>query len=298
MSDLPGISVASAAEKGPRRTMEDRHCIVANYQKSQLYIAVFDGHGGSAAAEVACNSFGIRARIGFDEHASDAAILEALCGSVAAAVRAKQADFGLVGTTAVFAVVTLPGHPSVAHGSPPRITSCNIGDSYAVVCPLDESADQPVVDLSEHHIPELLESEISRRGGVVVCGRVGCLNIARALGDFYNEYIGRDFSDPRSATLGPGCGLIVGTDGVFNIARCHHSPSGKQTPVVGYDENDNDADVASFCKLTQQAFARCCPAQASDLEVFCRETVDSSAFETRDNATVVIVYVHPVRRTV
>lgn len=104
--------------------------------------------------------------------------------------------FGLMGSTAVVALVECEGSPS--EGRPWRVVVANCGDSRAMLC-----RDGEAVELSEDHKPDSPEERfrIEGAGGFVAavgpCQRIDGwgLNLSRALGDFH--YKARDDLPPE-----------------------------------------------------------------------------------------------------
>eukprot|EP00123_Amoebidium_parasiticum_P020909 comp5849_c0_seq1/m.1714 comp5849_c0_seq1/g.1714 ORF comp5849_c0_seq1/g.1714 comp5849_c0_seq1/m.1714 type:complete len:320 (-) comp5849_c0_seq1:33-992(-) len=185
---------------------EDRHSIV-HFSPDLAFFGVFDGHGGSEAAEFAKNNL---PRFISEELENGAGLQTALLK----AFRKTDEAFhlGPSGTTATCAL--LNGHKLLVAG---------VGDSRAVILHKDSAK-----DLSVEHKPEM-EAEMRRikaAGGTVtldpmygtyrVCGR---LAMSRSIGDRELKPFGviaepsiYDVQLSRKDSL-----LILGTDGLFNV---------------------------------------------------------------------------------
>ncbi|OLQ09668.1 putative protein phosphatase 2C 5 [Symbiodinium microadriaticum] len=136
--------------------------------------------------------------------------------------------FGLMGSTAVMAMIECDGAPQL--GPPTRIVVANLGDSRAIVCRGGEA-----IPLSEDHKPEApTERErIEKAGGCVrrvgPCYRIDGwgLNLSRALGDFHYKAREDLLPSEQKVSVKPDCHylevsendefLFLGCDGVFEL---------------------------------------------------------------------------------
>ncbi|CAM9235968.1 unnamed protein product, partial [Heterosigma akashiwo] len=199
-----GIRFAASAMQGWRVEMEDQHSITASIPelRDHAFVAVFDGHGGSFAAEFAAREIlGILCKTeefkeyskgrgeGRDPARLEAALRRAFLDVDAALLRApevaQQGDRS--GCTALAAVV-----------GPRHLVVASAGDSRAVLATGANGA----LALSEDHKPDNPEEQrrVERAGGCVSMRRVdGDLAVSRALGDF--QYKGAEGRGRRRPPL-------------------------------------------------------------------------------------------------
>lgn len=176
----PTFPFAVCSSKGRRRTNEDRFAVVTNVNDDPrlAYYAVFDGHGGTKAADFAaqhlCDS--IVKRSEFQEHPIDALregfeTTDERFAEEFAHTSGLHASGWYEGTTALVALVM--GR---------RILISNAGDSRAVMLRRGEVVHQ----LSNDHRPtsEDERARVVAAGGSVQDGRVdGILSLSRSIGD-------------------------------------------------------------------------------------------------------------------
>jgi len=239
--------------------MEDASCVCLNLEDrlgNFALFGIFDGHGGSVVSQRAAQELpnGIQAAAlecmpdaedptSLPVMAMSEALLELdkalrfdgegeqgflqLTGGKAVESSVRNA-FGLMGSTAVMAMVECDGPPHL--GPPARIVVANLGDSRAIVCRGGEA-----VPLSEDHKPEApTERErIEKAGGCVrrvgPCYRIDGwgLNLSRALGDFHYKAREDLLPSEQKVSVKPDCHylevsendefLFLGCDGVFEL---------------------------------------------------------------------------------
>ncbi|KZT73787.1 PP2C-domain-containing protein [Daedalea quercina L-15889] len=170
-----------AEMQGWRFTMEDAHTITLNLDGSQddsnTFFAVYDGHGGGAAAKYAGENVhkNLVSDEAYQRKEYRAALKNAFLRTdddMRTVLLAPGMQRDGSGCTAVAALVTKEGKVLVA----------NAGDSRSVISVKGEA-----IPLSYDHKPqnEVEKNRIAAAGGYISCGRVnGNLALARALGDF------------------------------------------------------------------------------------------------------------------
>lgn len=171
-----GKPYAVCSAKGWRKFNEDRFNAFMNLRKSppHSFFAIYDGHGGSKAAEYCANHL---YRLITEDVAWPDQPLEAMRAGVVKCDRAYQDGIKewdrekLTGTTALMALVM---------GS--QLLLGWVGDSRAVMLRNKSGA---VVQLTQDHKPNVQaeRERIEQRGGRVVDGRVnGVLSTSRSIG--------------------------------------------------------------------------------------------------------------------
>lgn len=171
------MTVAACGMQGWRKKMEDAHAIEfkVGSDSRAAFVAVFDGHNGSAAAKYCSLHLmpNILARPEFEQGQIAEAMTAAYLETDRRLRATEFADEG--GSTAVSVLV-----------KGDSLYCANVGDSRAVA--LYRSGDKAdVVPLSSDHRPNV-PSEVARieaAGGTVQFDRVnGVLGLTRAIGDF------------------------------------------------------------------------------------------------------------------
>ncbi|CAE7029401.1 unnamed protein product [Symbiodinium sp. KB8] len=253
------LSWCSSEMRGWRPAMEDASCVCLNLEDRLANFAlfgIFDGHGGSVVSGRAAQELpnGIQAAAlecmpdaedptSLPVMAMSEALFELdkalrsdgqgeqgflqLTGGKAVESSVRNA-FGLMGSTAVMAMIECDGAPQL--GPPTRIVVANLGDSRAIVCRGGEA-----IPLSEDHKPEApTERErIEKAGGCVrrvgPCYRIDGwgLNLSRALGDFHYKAREDLLPSEQKVSVKPDCHylevsendefLFLGCDGVFEL---------------------------------------------------------------------------------
>ncbi|TPX73002.1 hypothetical protein SpCBS45565_g00125 [Spizellomyces sp. 'palustris'] len=210
------IDAGAASVQGRRPHQEDRYTIIPptavhGSQHKVAFYAIFDGHGGTMAAEHACTHL----------HRILALLPEFQKGKYEEAIRIafRKEDEELFktlvvrrgqkkgGTTAVISVVDVTAALLVVG---------NLGDARAVLGILDDRTHSGyrAERLTKDHKPTEPEemARIAEVGGEVnpASGRIGTVNISRALGDFrYKLPLTRtDLEDPLvSEAVRPGANV-------------------------------------------------------------------------------------------
>ena len=245
-----GLRVGASAMQGWRREMEDQHTVLTSVPQlpGHSLIAVYDGHGGKATAEVAAErmvayvakqpEFKQYVRGGPSLTADGAALLgAALRGAfleldrdlprfLAAKVGKEGGGAKGVppsGSTACLVIVT-----------PKHLVCANLGDSRACY-----AGAEGVTALSEDHKPSLPaeRARIEAADGHVLMDRVdGSLAMSRALGDLELKDASMDqlkqkvSPEPEvvvAERLPTDTVMVVACDGIFDVmsndAACEHA---------------------------------------------------------------------------
>ncbi|KAF9013520.1 phosphatase 2C-like domain-containing protein [Cyathus striatus] len=164
--------------QGWRITMEDAHAAILDLdgetEDSNVFFAVYDGHGGSTVAKFAGSNVHKRliAEESYQEKQYDAALKRAFLGTDEDLLANPAHTRDPSGCTAVAALLT----------NDDKIYVANAGDSRSVI-----GIKGVVKPLSFDHKPtsDTERSRISSAGGYIEYGRVnGNLALSRALGDF------------------------------------------------------------------------------------------------------------------
>ncbi|KAI5609245.1 protein phosphatase 1K, mitochondrial-like isoform X1, partial [Silurus asotus] len=187
---IPRISldhVGSASQIGRRRDNEDR-LRIAELTPSTLYFALFDGHGGSQAADFCYTHMERYIRMGLEKEWNLEQVLTKAFLQVDAALASEMQMYGnaslmSVGTTATVAL--LRDGIELVVGS--------VGDSRAMLCRKGE-----VYTLTSDHTPERKDEKqrIRQSGGFVTWNSLGQANVnsrlamTRSIGDFDLKQIG------------------------------------------------------------------------------------------------------------
>ena len=181
-----GLQFASSAMQGWRQSMEDECVVLPRIDRlpGHSLVAVFDGHGGAATAQVAARILvpTLLAQPEIEQYAGCAAADPHL---LEAALKA-----GLLAMDAALPAMLLGEHGDKSSGStatvvlitPTHCVCASVGDSRAVLC-----RPTSVTALSHDHKPSdgPEAARIAAAGGLVAFGRVGGnLAMSRALGDF------------------------------------------------------------------------------------------------------------------
>eukprot|EP00053_Salpingoeca_punica_P011777 m.105006 g.105006 ORF g.105006 m.105006 type:complete len:362 (-) comp15777_c0_seq1:1152-2237(-) len=220
---------AACSVQGRRPTNEDRF-VCAEVQPNMRMHAVFDGHGGSHAAEVAHNSildlFRERLQQLRQQQPASMATATALHRAVREALRLALADvdarirelassdlIARSGSTATVSILT-----------PEAITVASIGDSQALLLRRGE-----MVPLSQPHRPDRRDEmeRIQGAGGKVIFSRSvprvnGVLALSRSLGALHMRPFGV-IAEPELSTTAVDAAsdtcLVLATDGLTDWAR-------------------------------------------------------------------------------
>jgi protein phosphatase 1L len=258
-----GYPVSYWSERGGRPYQEDRYQAIRGGEETTALYGVFDGHGGSRAAQY-CKEHLL-------QHASKDPLSlkldpkEALTNAffrtdAEFSALARQFSFN-DGTTAVAALV------SAVEGGGRRISVANAGDSRAVLVQRGGRAVRMSVDHKPNREDEM--ARIKRLGGKVVHWgqwRVnGVLAVSRAIGDIsLQPYV---TCEPelyeRDIVGGTDEFLVLGSDGIFDVLQ-----------------NDDVARLVDAAKDDFVNLAR----------ILCNEAI---ILGSSDNVTAVIVDLRP-----
>ncbi|CAJ1434115.1 unnamed protein product [Effrenium voratum] len=239
--------------RGWRPAMEDATCALSLEPPLGNYalFGVFDGHGGAAVSRRAAQELpnGIQAaalecmdedlanlpqflstalanldEVLRHEGEGQAGLLQVGGKAIESSVRSTGNAYGLMGSTAVVALVECLG------ASVLRVVVGNLGDSRAICCRAGEA-----IPLSEDHKPDVPEERerIEKAGGFVgavgPCQRIDGwgLNLSRALGDFHYKSRSDLAPSEQKVSIEPDVQvlevtpedefLFLGCDGVFEL---------------------------------------------------------------------------------
>eukprot|EP00672_Neobodo_designis_P016075 CAMPEP_0174843048 /NCGR_PEP_ID=MMETSP1114-20130205/10279_1 /TAXON_ID=312471 /ORGANISM="Neobodo designis, Strain CCAP 1951/1" /LENGTH=275 /DNA_ID=CAMNT_0016077261 /DNA_START=75 /DNA_END=902 /DNA_ORIENTATION=+ len=241
MFATPQMTIAACGMQGWRKKMEDAHRLEFKLGTDHraAFIAVFDGHNGSAAAKY-CSVHLLQhicARPEFAERSIPRALEH---GFLDVDHALKATEYGDEGGCTAVAVLALEG----------KIYCANAGDSRAVMAVKDGESIK-VVPLSHDHRPtEPAEMErIARAGGTIQNGRVnGVLALTRAMGDFEFKTAGDDDvitarPDVTTFNLDPQVEfVIVACDGVWDVVTNEEACNFVRTQLI---ETKGDAGLVA-----------------------------------------------------
>ncbi|KAL7713930.1 Protein phosphatase 2C [Entamoeba marina] len=223
---LAKMDIGFHEECGPRPSMEDAHLIIPDLNKQYKFkgdqmalFAVFDGHGGKEAAQIAAEVFSdiLVKEQEFKNANYEKALYNAFLKTDQEVLKRSEQERWTNGCTAC--VVLLVGK---------RLYTANLGDAEAVLglSKPKEKTCKPV-PLSTKHNPtdDSEKKRIEEAGGQVVCGRINAiLAISRSFGDIEFKYpfnkSMKDFVSPTPALQMTPIGknnpfLIVTCDGLY-----------------------------------------------------------------------------------
>uniref|UniRef100_A0A7S2ZL41 PPM-type phosphatase domain-containing protein n=1 Tax=Rhodosorus marinus TaxID=101924 RepID=A0A7S2ZL41_9RHOD len=194
-----GLSYFSLSQQGTKReNLED----VCYADKANRYYSIFDGHGGSHAAQYASRKLHEKIvldqrpmREAFLETDSDFAKCEEFCSHGSSSC----------GTTALS--VRISGK---------SLTVAHVGDSRALLV----TPTRLETLTTDHSASTAAEAErIQRAGGYVLNKRVsGCIAVSRAIGDFrYKRFVVADPDIAHVEVDEDNSFLVLGTDGLWGV---------------------------------------------------------------------------------
>ena len=194
-------------KQGKRPYMEDRHVVhgMLGGENVSLY-GVFDGHGGSQAAQFCKDNVGkaVVKAVEFPQHPEEA-LTEAILGIDEDYLKQHRDD----GTTLILAMV---------QGK--KITVANVGDSRAVLVRCDGSVDP----LSYDHKPnsDSEKARIESLGGKVVFWGVwrveGILAVSRAIGDrMLKAYVSAQPDFVTADVTPDDTYMVIASDGLWDV---------------------------------------------------------------------------------
>jgi serine/threonine protein phosphatase PrpC len=289
--------------QGWRRTMEDAHTVIGSLPElpDHSFVAVYDGHGGSVAAELA-GGLGsdegeviayLRAEPAYEQYISSAR--ESAAGESAGTADTDSAKLLGVALQAAFLAFDAALPPKLAERNddsgctaiaclitPSHIVCANAGDSRGCYCSAEPTVAngmdaQQAIPLSYDHKPTNTgeADRIAKAGGSVANGRVdGTLAVSRALGDF--SYKDRPDLSPEQQKVSAHPDVQIYRRSEADQLLC--------LACDGiWDVQTND-DVCAFLR---QAV---CEEGADDLGVVCEELLDRCLdLNSRDNMSVLVV---------
>ncbi|KAG9459393.1 hypothetical protein H6P81_003901 [Aristolochia fimbriata] len=227
---VPVLRSGGWADIGFRQSMEDRYVCFDNFthnygienldEEPNAFYGVFDGHGGTHAADFVCSNLPrFIVEDGDFPREVEKVVSSAFVQTDAALAKACSLDADLAsGTTALAAVVV--GRSLVV---------ANAGDCRAVLCRRGKA-----VEMSRDHKPVCTKEKkrIEALGGYVYDGYLnGQLNVARALGDWHIEGMKCEDGGPLSAEpelmsmrlTEEDEFLIMGCDGIWDVFRSQNA---------------------------------------------------------------------------
>eukprot|EP00927_Polykrikos_kofoidii_P066235 TRINITY_DN61872_c0_g1_i1.p1 TRINITY_DN61872_c0_g1~~TRINITY_DN61872_c0_g1_i1.p1 ORF type:complete len:473 (+),score=91.22 TRINITY_DN61872_c0_g1_i1:43-1461(+) len=240
------LAFGVASMQGWRENMEDAHLALPDFDAGRRHglFGVFDGHGGSAVAELVAERLPGTLRnlpeykSGDYEKAFATTFLkldqylDSPAGRKDVFKRSSGEGPEGMGCTAVVALVRHGGATSKdaaanGVGDRPELVVANAGDSRCVLVGFGDKG--KAFDMSRDHAPTLPDEglRIRKAGGFVTGeGRVnGNLNLSRALGDLFykknrrlkpEEQLISGVPEVRRRTLRPGDRfLVIGCDGIW-----------------------------------------------------------------------------------
>jgi len=264
-----GLTATSSEMQGWRVSMEDAHVQLHKLgsQSGISFFGVFDGHGGSYAAQFAAAKIADKIVSNGSNNTTSPEALSAMLVKAGLEIDVELRQEPQVrsgedhsGTTAVYGLVT-PTHVIIA----------NIGDSRSVMC-----SDGKTYAMSEDHKPTNApeEKRIKDAGGTVTMSRVnGDLAVSRALGDF--SYKMQDHLPAVSQQVSPEAEITIRErsrdDDDFLILACDGI----------WDVFSNEQCVDFFRKNLSEGVSS---EQACELLIH-----EGLARKSRDNMTVLLV---------
>eukprot|EP01135_Chromosphaera_perkinsii_P002487 Nk52_evm3s224 gene=Nk52_evmTU3s224 len=229
--------VGVRSTKGNREYNEDRYQI-RHLLPNLSYFGVFDGHGGSTAADYACAHLHVCVKRYLDaNHKYSDALIKGFekCDADfekysrrVSHIRSEPQSYS--GTTAIVCLLLND-----------KLYTANCGDSRALLCKMGET-----IELSEDHCPDRddeFERIIAAGGEVTMAGipRVmGKLAMSRAIGDIPLKDVGV-IATPEVKEIDIGKEdefIVLATDGLFEVMT-----------------SDAVVDVVSQCKMPSEAAA-------------------------------------------
>jgi len=258
--------------QGRRWTMEDTHVLLDDlnaafgfpHDTPRAYYAVFDGHGGKDAADLAADLL-LKDVVAFPSFLSGNiadALTQGFSKTDKQILEAGAKHKWTNGTTAV--VVFVIGN---------TLYLGNAGDSEAVLAQTGEHDGVVAQLLSEKHKPSDERERIEAAGGHVIFGRVlGNLSVSRSLGD-------SDFKMPMNRAVG---------DWVSAVPFTRHTPLTANNPFLiiacdGLWDKMTYQEAVDF--IYHQKKEGKSPTEAAQL--ITQEALNKGSL---DNITTVIVY--------
>ncbi|CAO3588038.1 unnamed protein product [Absidia cylindrospora] len=234
------IGVSEDRNKRCRRTMEDAHCFITDYNSiaRQGFFAIFDGHAGKATAEWCGENFHKTLADCLNNAGSETVpeILNKAFLRVDEQVNEKEGKFS--GCTAIVAYIQ-------AKGDQRTLYTGNVGDARAVLCRQGKA-----MRLSyDHKGSDAQEAKrITDLGGFMMNNRVnGVLAVTRSLGDsVMKEFVvGNPYTTETKLTDEDDF-IILACDGLWDVCE--------DQAAVDLVKNIEDPQLASR-KLLDHALA-------------------------------------------
>nr|BAN40449.1 protein phosphatase 2C, putative [Entamoeba invadens] len=261
---------------GPRPQMEDAHVIIPDLNKQykikgdqMALFAIFDGHGGKEAAQVAQEVFPeiLVKENDFKLANYEKALYSAFLKTDQEVLKRSEAERWNNGCTAC--VVLLVGK---------RLYTANLGDAEAVlgVTEPKEKGCKPM-PLSTKHNPtdDAEKKRIEEAGGQVVCGRInGILAISRSFGDI-------EFKYPHNKSM---------KDFVSPIPALQMTPIGKNNPflILTCDGLYEKMNYEELITLTYESIEK---HKKKEFDAVAKDMVEESLKKgSMDNHTAIVVF--------
>jgi len=225
------VGVAVDQNSKHRKSMEDEHLCIGEFgTSSQLFAAVYDGHGGREVVEL------------IKKHLHGNILREMKVSEPKDALKKAFEDtdnqikemVGQKGTssgcTAVVAIIT-------KHPRHRELTVANIGDSRAILC-----RNNKAIRLTYEHkaSDEAEKQRITSLKGMVIQNKVGgVLSVTRAFGDYELKESGWISNEPHISSISlteDDTFLILACDGLFDVLQDQHV-----IDAIGPESNPNNA---------------------------------------------------------
>ncbi|MCO5596886.1 hypothetical protein L7F22_050956 [Adiantum nelumboides] len=233
--------------KGRRDCMEDTHTALANFQgkANQAFFGVFDGHGGTLAAQFAAENLARHIAAAIENESNDK---DSLRSAMQAGYLAMDSEFlgkGLDSGACSISAYVRDGHLVVA----------NAGDCKAVLC-----REGKAEALSNLHRPSNAEERqrIESSGGYVDCfsgvWRVqGTLAVTRGFGDAHlKKWISAE-PEVRQLDITKGCEfMILASDGLWDKVNDQEAVDCVKEILGEGEEEAPDLPISRPCKVLRK----------------------------------------------
>ncbi|SAM05098.1 hypothetical protein [Absidia glauca] len=208
------IGISEDRNKRCRRTMEDAHCYITDFNAipRQGFFAIFDGHAGKATAEWCGEHFHktLAACLNDSDSGKVPEILNKAFLQADEQVNQKEGKFS--GCTAIVAYIQVKDNQRT-------LFTGNVGDARAVLCRQGQA-----IRLSyDHKGSDAQEAKrITDLGGFMMNNRVnGVLAVTRSLGDsVMKEFVvGNPYTTETILTEGQDDFMILACDGLWDVCE-------------------------------------------------------------------------------
>lgn len=216
------MKITTATQQGPRPYQEDRYGII-HFNDGGTLLAVFDGHGGNAAADTASEYLRTLNLLYTEGIKQNLQLLFKKLDSLT--------EYFDAGTTASLVYIT---------PNKDKAYVCILGDSPVVIM----DRDLTLWNSPEHNVRTnaIEESRAIARGGAIYRGYVfdaqgkRGLQLSRALGDRFLRHILSQEPEIFTINLGPSSWIVVGSDGLLDPAHTQtHEKTKQLKQMMAYD---------------------------------------------------------------